>query len=50
SRRRPVALFSLLSAVVHLLIASPLGRSRYHGELLRDQNRFRWVSTRSPHR
>ncbi len=38
-----VALFSLLSAVFHLLIASPWGWPRYLGELSQGQNRFRWV-------
>ena len=38
-----VALFSLLSAVFHLLIVSPLGWRRYNAELQQGQNRFRWV-------
>ena len=38
-----IALFSLLSAVFHLLIVSPWGWSRYVAELARGQNRFRWV-------
>lgn len=38
-----VALFSALSAVFHLLVASPWGVDRYRRELERDRNRFRWV-------
>lgn len=38
-----VALFLLLSAVFHLVVASPWGFPAYRAELIRDQNRFRWV-------
>jgi hypothetical protein len=38
-----VALFSLLSAAFHLLVASPWGHPRYAAELARHRNRFRWV-------
>ena len=38
-----VALFSLLSAAFHLLIASPWGWRPYAAELQHAQNRFRWV-------
>ena len=38
-----VALFSMLSAVFHLLIVSPWGWQRYRAELGMCQNRFRWV-------
>lgn len=38
-----VALFSALSAVFHLIVASPWGWPRYCNELARRQNRFRWV-------
>ena len=38
-----VALFSLLSAAFHFLVASPWGFSRYTAELESSQNRFRWV-------
>lgn len=38
-----VALFSLLSAGFHLLVASPWGWPRYGAELRQGQNRFRWV-------
>lgn len=38
-----VAAFSILSALFHLLVASPWGWPRYVGELERGQNRFRWV-------
>jgi hypothetical protein len=38
-----VALFSLLSAAFHLLVASGWGWPRYSAELGRSQNRFRWV-------
>ena len=38
-----VALFSLLSAAFHLLVASPWGWPRYQRELAAGRNRFRWV-------
>jgi hypothetical protein len=38
-----VALFSLLSAFFHLLVASPWGWPRYQKELAAGRNRFRWV-------
>jgi hypothetical protein len=38
-----IALFSLLSAVAHLVIVLPWGWRRYVAELRRGQNRFRWV-------
>jgi hypothetical protein len=38
-----VALFSLLSAAFHLLVASPWGFPRYRRELAAARNRFRWV-------
>jgi hypothetical protein len=38
-----VALFSLLSALFHFVVVSPLGRAPYLRELARGQNRFRWV-------
>jgi hypothetical protein len=38
-----VALFSLLSAGFHLLVASPWGWPRYRRELAAGRNRFRWV-------
>lgn len=38
-----VALFLALSAVFHLLVASPWGWPRYQRELAKGQNRFRWV-------
>lgn len=38
-----VALFSLLSAAFHLLVASPWGFSRYRSELAAGRNRFRWA-------
>jgi hypothetical protein len=38
-----VALFSLLSAGFHFLIAAPWGWLRYQRELAKGQNRFRWV-------
>lgn len=38
-----VAVFLLLSAVFHLLVASPWGWPRYRRELARGRNRFRWV-------
>lgn len=38
-----VALFSLLSAFFHLLVASPWGWPRYQAELSAGRNRFRWV-------
>ncbi len=38
-----IALFSLLSAGFHLLIASPWGWPRYVNELAQGQNRFRWL-------
>jgi hypothetical protein len=38
-----VALFSLLSAFFHLLVASPWGWPRYQAELEARRNRFRWV-------
>jgi len=38
-----VALFSLLSAFFHLLVASPWGWPRYQRELAARRNRFRWV-------
>lgn len=38
-----VALFSLLSAFFHLLVASPWGWPRYQAELAARRNRFRWV-------
>ncbi len=38
-----VALFSLLSAFFHLLVASPWGWPRYQRELAAGRNRFRWV-------
>lgn len=38
-----VALFSLLSAAFHFIVASPQGRARYLRDLARGQNRFRWI-------
>lgn len=38
-----VALFSLLSAVFHAIVASPWGWPRYVTELNAERNRFRWV-------
>ena len=38
-----VALFSLISAVFHALVASPWGWPRYLRELEAERNRFRWV-------
>ncbi|MFN0026639.1 MAG: heliorhodopsin HeR [Acidimicrobiales bacterium] len=38
-----VALFSALSALFHLLVASGWGFPRYRNELLAGRNRFRWV-------
>lgn len=38
-----VASFSALSALFHLIVASPVGFGRYLGELERGRNRFRWV-------
>lgn len=38
-----VALFLLLSALFHLVVASPWGFPAYRAELERGQNRFRWV-------
>jgi len=38
-----VAVFSLLSAAFHLLVASPWGFPRYLDELAAGRNRFRWV-------
>ena len=38
-----VALFSALSALFHLLVASPLGIRGYRSELARHRNRYRWV-------
>lgn len=38
-----VALFSLLSALFHFVVASPQGRVRYLDNLARGQNRFRWI-------
>lgn len=38
-----VALFSALSALFHLLVASGWGFPRYCNELLAGRNRFRWV-------
>lgn len=38
-----VATFSLLSALFHLLVASPWGWPRYQRELAAERNRFRWV-------
>ncbi|MEO6989244.1 MAG: heliorhodopsin HeR [Aquihabitans sp.] len=38
-----VALFSLLSALFHFLVASPWGWPRYLRELSAGRNRFRWV-------
>lgn len=38
-----VALFSLLSALFHALVASPWGFPRYLQELAARRNRFRWV-------
>jgi hypothetical protein len=38
-----VALFLFLSAVFHLIVASPWGFPAYRAELARGQNRFRWV-------
>ncbi len=38
-----VAVFSILSAAFHMLVASPWGWPRYVAELGREQNRFRWV-------
>ena len=38
-----VAIFSLLSAFFHLLVASPWGFPRYMTELAARRNRFRWV-------
>ena len=38
-----VALFLLLSAGFHFLVASPWGWPRYRRELAAGQNRFRWV-------
>lgn len=38
-----VATFLLISAVFHLIVASPWGFPRYVAELRRHQNRFRWV-------
>ena len=37
------ALFLLLSAFFHFLIASPIGFGAYGSELRRGRNRFRWV-------
>jgi len=38
-----VALFSLLSAIFHAIVASPWGWPRYLEELRAERNRFRWV-------
>ena len=38
-----VAVFLFLSALFHLVVASPWGFPRYRDELRRTQNRFRWV-------
>jgi Heliorhodopsin len=38
-----VAAFSMLSAIFHFVVASPWGFRRYHDELARSRNRFRWV-------
>ncbi len=38
-----VAAFSLLSALFHVLVASPWGWPRYQRELTAGRNRFRWV-------
>jgi hypothetical protein len=38
-----VAVFSLLSALFHFLVASPWGWPRYQRELGAGRNRFRWV-------
>ncbi len=38
-----VAVFSLLSAAFHLMVASPWGHPRYLDELAHERNRFRWV-------
>lgn len=35
--------FLALSAIFHALVSTPWGRSRYLGDLSREQNRFRWV-------
>ena len=37
------AAFSLLSAVFHLLVATPIAQARYTDELRHGRNRFRWV-------
>ena len=38
-----IALFSLLSAIFHAIVASPWGWPRYVTELNAERNRFRWV-------
>ena len=38
-----IALFSALSGLFHLIVASPWGWPRYRRELERHRNRFRWV-------
>lgn len=38
-----VALFLLLSAALHLLVASPWGFPRYCADLAAGRNRFRWI-------